>query len=98
MSTIPEIVYELKTRRDWKSVEEVNDKFDEILEAFEKYQAEEYNRHKLGDRKLKKQIISNFEEICKKHIKYLYVDENTPAANDIRTAYSNCINELERMM
>ena len=38
MQTIPEIINELKTRRDWSSPAEVEAKFDEILTVFEEYQ------------------------------------------------------------
>lgn len=98
MATIPEIIEELKTRRDWKHYGEVEQKFDDILAEFEKYQAEEFSRHKTSERKMKNDIIKTIDLACEKHIENSFDDVTAPTTNEVRRAYSNCINIIEGMM
>lgn len=97
MQTIPEIINELKTRRDWSSPAEVEAKFDEILTVFEEYQLDEYTRHIRADRERYKQIIERIKKCQSDHLESSFIEPNVPTANEVRKAYSNCINILEEV-
>lgn len=92
MQTIPEIVEELKTRRDWKSVKEVESKFDDILTAFDDYQLNEFARRKENEDYKCKKIIQEIEKCQERHLQLSFLEPNVPTANEVRKAYSNCIN------
>ena len=98
MQTIPEIVNELKTRRDWGSVQEVENKFDDILKVFEEYQLDEYIRHKKSDEYKHREIIEKINECQSKHLESAFLEPNVPTANEVRKAYSNCINLVEEVL